>query len=66
MTLPAFTIDLGNGLHLDSTGALSGSIEGRAAFAVEATQVFLQLAQQHAPELVAQAVAQVGRGNAPR
>src|ERR1700687_1925245 len=36
MTLPEFTIDLGNGLHLDSTGALTGSIEGKAAFSLSA------------------------------
>jgi hypothetical protein len=36
MTLPAFTIDLGNGLHLDSTGALTGAIDGKAAFALSA------------------------------
>lgn len=36
MAVPAFTIDLGNGLHLDSTGALSGAIDGKAAFALSA------------------------------
>jgi hypothetical protein len=110
MSLPEFTIDLGNGMHLDSTGALStGAVDGKASFLLfaplpipgaalqqafsglktvipklddiakdaglldkfksigEAMQEFLRLAQQHAPELVAQAVAQVGsRGNAPR
>jgi hypothetical protein len=36
MTLPAFTIDLGNGLHLDSTGALTGAIDGKASFTLSA------------------------------
>src|SRR5438874_10750269 len=36
MALPEFTIDLGNGQHLDSTGALSSSIDGKAAFTLSA------------------------------
>jgi hypothetical protein len=36
MTLPAFTIDLGNGLHLDGTGALTGAIDGKASFTLSA------------------------------
>jgi hypothetical protein len=37
MSLPEFTIDLGNGIHLDSSGALSTrSIEGKASFSLAA------------------------------
>ena len=35
MSLPEFTIDLGNGIHLDSTGALSsGTVDGKASFSL--------------------------------
>jgi hypothetical protein len=49
MMLPEFTIDLGNGVHLDSTGALTtGPVGGKASFSLAAPLPIPSVALQQA------------------